>query len=177
MIGNGWKRSMALFASVQNEDGFSVLWCASSTCRIRPAIDSLIKYKYLLLSSYKSLCFYVFLALILFKMHTLEIVASQTRTNSSVQEIEVRRTTTIYCSHHWFIIFRYHNGDNIIAEVNRTQYAEWTWNFGLHTSNIVIKFNITNKCLQIQDLATSICILEGHGSSKMAVFCHCSQWM
>ena len=110
-------------------------------------------------------------------MHTLEIVASQTTTNSSIKEIEIRRTATIYCSHHWFIAFRYHNGDNIAAEVNRTQYAEWTWNFDLRTSNIVIKFNITNKCLQIQDLATSICILEGHGSSEMAGFCHCSQWM
>ena len=110
-------------------------------------------------------------------MHTLEIVASLTTTNSSIHEIEVRRTTTIYCSYHWFIVFRYHNRDNIVAEVNRMQYAEWTWNFGLHTSNIVIKFNITDKCLQIQNLATSICILEGHGSSKMAGSCHCSRWM
>ena len=115
--------------------------------------------------------------LVLFKMHTLEIVASRTTTNSSIQEIEVRRTTTIHCSNHWFIVFRYYNGDNIIAEVNRKQYAEWTWNIDLHPSNIVIKFNISNKCLQIQDLATSICILEGHGSSKMAGSCHCSQWM
>ena len=36
---------------------------------------------------------------------------------------------------------------NIVAEVNRMQYAEWTWNFNLYTSNIVIKFNITNKYL------------------------------
>ena len=110
-------------------------------------------------------------------MHTLEIVASRTTTNSSIKEIEIRRTTTIYCSHHLFIAFRCHNGENIIAKVNRTQYAEWTWNVGLHTSNIVSKFNISNKCLQIQDLATSICILEGHDSSKMVGSCHCSQWM
>ena len=115
--------------------------------------------------------------LVLFKMHTLEIVASRTTTNSSIQEIEVRCTTTIYCSNHWFIVFRYYNGDNIIAEVNRKQYAEWIWNIDLHLSNIMIKFNISNKCLQIQDLATSICIIEGHGSSKVAGSCHCSQWM
>ena len=110
-------------------------------------------------------------------MHTLELVASRTTTNSSIKEIEIRHNTTIYCSHHWFIAFRYHNSDNIVAEVNRTQYIKWAWNFGLHISNIMIKFNITNKCLQIQDLATSICILEGHDSSGMADFCHCSQWM
>ena len=110
-------------------------------------------------------------------MHTLDIVASKTTTNSSIQEIEVRRTKTTYCSHHWFIVFRYHNGDNIVAEVNRTQYAEWTRNIDIQPSEIGIKFNISNKCLKIQDLATSICILEGYVSSKMAGSCHCSQWM
>lgn len=42
----------------------------------------------------------------------------------------------------------------------------------IYPSNFVIKFKVTNKCLQIQDLATSIYILEGHGSPKMADSCH-----
>ena len=112
-----------------------------------------------------------------FKMHTFEIVARRTTTNSSICEIEIQRTRTEHCSKHWFIVFRCDNGENISAQVSKKQDAEWTWNIDLHPFKFVTRFNITDKGLQIQDLATIIYISEGHSSSKMAGSCHCSEWV
>lgn len=65
-------------------------------------------------------------------MHTtLDIVATRITTDPSLREIEIQCTRTEYCSNHWFIVFRYHNGDNISAEVNNKQDAEWTRNIDL----------------------------------------------
>ena len=114
----------------------------------------------------------------LFKMHTtFDIVATRITADPSICEIEIQRTRTEHCSKHWFIVFRCHNGENIGAQVNKKRDAEWTWNIDLHPSNFMTKFNITNKCLRIQELATIIYISEGHSSSKIAGSCHCSEWV
>lgn len=108
---------------------------------------------------------------------TLEIVASRTTTNSSIHEIEVRRTTTKYCSNHWFIVFR-HQGGNTSANVfKRLDAVEWTENIDLHPSDFVVAFNIIDKFLGIQNLATSISILEGYSYPETAAYCCCSQWV
>lgn len=50
-------------------------------------------------------------------------------------------------------------------------------NIGLHSSDFVMKFNITDKCLDIQSLATSIFILEGYNYPETVAYCCCSQWV
>ena len=110
-------------------------------------------------------------------MHTYEIVASRTTTNSSIHGIEVRCTTTKYCSNHWFIVFK-HQGGNTSANVfGRRDAVEWTENIGLHPSDFVMEFNITDKCLQIQYLATVIFILESYSYFETAAYCCCSRWV
>ena len=56
------------------------------------------------------LAMYFSFLVILFKMHTLELVARPTTPNSSIHEIEVQPTTTELCLDHWFIVFSHQGG-------------------------------------------------------------------
>ena len=108
---------------------------------------------------------------------TLEILAGRTTANSSIHEIEVRRTITEYCSNHWFIVFRHQNGDNTSAQaIKILDTVEWTRNIVLHPSDF-IKFDVTYKCPGVQDLAARVFIPEHLRDPQMPDFCCCSKWV
>lgn len=108
---------------------------------------------------------------------TFEVLASRTATDSSICQIEARRTWTEYCPSHWFIVFRHQNGENTSATiVKRPDTVEWTRNVVLHPSNF-ITFDATYKSPSVQDLATCIFIPEHLRNPQMAIYCCCSQWV
>ena len=107
--------------------------------------------------------------------NTLEILAG--RTNFNVREIEVRSTSTLYCSNHWFIVFRDQNGENFSAEFTKRldglYTAEWTQDIDLQPTGF-IESGVTYNSPTIQDLATCIFHLS---DPQMLGFCCCRQWV
>ena len=96
--------------------------------------------------------------------------------NSSVQEIEVRRTRTQYCPKHLFIVFRHKHGGNTSAEIVKRQDVEWTRDIPLHPSDF-IKFGVTDTCPGIQDLAIYIFNQEHHTDLQNPGLCGCFPWV
>ena len=94
-----------------------------------------------------------------FKMSNIfEFLADCRNSNSSVEKIEVRGTTTESCSKHQSIFYHYFNGNYTSAKFTKAQRAEkieWTQDIVLASFDS-IKFDVTNYCPGVQDLARCI---------------------
>ena len=118
----------------------------------------------------------LYVLILIFKMPTtFEILAG--RTNFNVQEIEVRHTSTLYCSSHWFIVFREQNGGNFSAgftkRLGRLYTVEWAQDIDLQPTGFIIS-GVTYNSPTIQGLATCIFHLS---DPQMLNFCCCRQWV
>ena len=111
--------------------------------------------------------------------NTFQFLADRRYTNSSVQGIEVRRTRTQYCSNHQFIVFEHQDGDSTSAKLierRDVEQIEWNQNIVLDPSDS-IRFDVTNYCPGVQDLATCIFNQEHHTDLQKPDLCYCFQWV
>ena len=110
---------------------------------------------------------------------TFEFFADCRNTNSSVQSIEVHRTRAEFCSNHIYFIFRHQNDETISTEVigKRIKALVWTQRSIVLDDFDFIKFDATENCPGVRDLAGRVFGQEHHMDLENLGHCHCVQWV
>lgn len=109
-----------------------------------------------------------FIVLLTKMSSSFDILDGPKPSNSDVYGIEVQRTSTEQCASHLFLAFQHLDGSYTVASITKNRDAiEWVRNVELNPPELLCpsectKFSVRYQCAGLQDLATSMYILESH---------------